>query len=45
MGAFWIQLGEVLSVFLHSHTESNYGEKHLLTFRPLNISAFDDLKM
>ena len=35
---------EVLSVFLHSYTETNYVEKHLLTFCPLNISAFEDPK-
>ena len=37
--------GEVLSAFIHSHTESNYVETHLLTFCPLKISAFEDLKM
>ena len=37
--------GEVLSVFLHSYTETNYVEKHLLTFCLLNISAFEDPKM
>ena len=35
--------GEVLSVFLYSHTEANYVEKHLLTLCPLNISAFENL--
>ena len=37
--------GEVLSVFLHSHAESNYVEKHFLTFCPIYISAFENLKM
>ena len=36
--------GEILSMFLHNHAESNYVEQHLLTFWPLIISAFGDLK-
>ena len=36
--------GKVLCVFLHSHTEANYVEEHLLTFLSIKYFGIRPLK-